>query len=291
MTFNVESPWPHRDALGEGPLWDATEQMLIRVDCERGLLHWLDVESGDQVTHNMGEQVGFAALATSGEAIVTVGQKLIAVSKDGRRRIISLEIDPSHNDTGRYNDGKVDPRGRLFGGTLDRSYTGGGGFYRFDSRGQAQRLFDGVSVANGLDWDVERKLMYWTDTMENRIDVFDYDIETGEVTGRRPFAHIDKEDGLPDGMTLDVEGGLWVALFQGSKVRRYDPDGTISVDLAMPTGCPTSIIIGGPDGQTAYVTTCQSWLTDEEKLSQNLGGAVLTFDAGVKGQTPGLLDL
>ncbi|MFE7423503.1 SMP-30/gluconolactonase/LRE family protein [Rhodococcus sp. NPDC057529] len=291
MGFTVESPWQHRDALGESPIWDPDTRTLIRVDCERGFLIWLDVESGDQIIHDMGDEVGYAAFAKSGEALVTVGQSLVAVAKDGTRRTISSSIDQRFGESGRYNDGKCDPHGRMFAGTLDKTFSGQGGFYRFDDAGRAQKLFGGVNVSNGLDWDVERKLMYWTDSIDYRIDAFDYDGETGEISGRRPFVHFDKSEGMPDGMTLDAEGGLWVAMFQGSAIRRYAPDGSLSAVVEVPTSCPTSIIIGGLDGKTAFVTSSYSWLKDDEKLNQPMGGGVLTFDAGVQGVVPGRVEI
>jgi sugar lactone lactonase YvrE len=291
MSFNVKSPWKHRDALGESPVWDPETNTLIRVDCDRGHLIWLDVQSGDQIVHDVGGEVGYSGFAQSGEALVTVGQALVAVSRDGVRRTISSEIDPSYGETGRYNDGKIDPRGRMFAGTLDKSFGGNAAFYRFNEAGNAERLFGDVSVANGLDWDRKRKLMYWTDSVQYRIDVFDYDEETGEVSGRRPFVQFDKSDGMPDGMAIDAEGHLWVAMFWGGAVRRYAPDGSLSAIVEMPSRCPTSIIIGGPDGQTAYVTSSYSWLEDEEKISQPLGGAVFTVDAGVKGVAPGRMNV
>lgn len=281
----VQSPWPYRDSSGEGPVWDPVDAALVRVDNDRGLVHWLDVQTGDQTSLHVGGKLGFVVPATTGECVASVGSSLVAIRRSGERRPFAIGLQEAHGDTFSLNDGKVDSRGRLFAGTINPQLKGGGGgLYRFDADGTSTRVLSDVSISNGLDWDDARGVMYWIDSQAQRIDQFDYDLDTGELSGRRVFADIDVEDGLPDGMTVDAEGGVWVVLFGTGTVRRYDPDGTVSTDVRMPSSCVTSIAFGGPDLSTAYVTSSSAWLPEEEKRTTTVGGSVFTFSPGVRGR-------
>lgn len=225
--ITVESPWPHRDSSGESPVWSPADQSLIRVDNDRGLVHWLDTDTGDQVSINLGGALGFVVPATTGEVVVSVGQGLVAIRKTGERRELGGGLHPAFGDPFRLNDGKVDSRGRLFGGTINPELDGGGGgLYRFDSDRRGVRVIQDATISNGLDWDDGRGRMYWIDSHEKRIDQFEYDVSTGELGDRWPFAEIDHGDGLPDGMTVDAEGGIWVVLFGAARcvdTIRMDP--------------------------------------------------------------------
>jgi sugar lactone lactonase YvrE len=289
MTYTIESLFVHRDRIGEGPFWDARTSTLVRVDVEIGEVRRLDPTTGEQRTTSLGTAVGFAIGASTGELVVAAGQELTAIDDDGNRQVLTAldhDLDPH-----RINDGKCDARGRLFFGTINSDdWAPTGGLYRFTGSGPAEQLVPGVTVSNGLGWDDARERFYYIDSITQRIDVFDYDLESGVPSGRRPFVEIPKDEGLPDGMEVDAEGGVWLALFGGGEVRRYAPDGTLSEVVTMPVSHPTSIAFGGPDLRTAYVTTARSWL-DTHVTGEPLAGAVLTFDAGVPGRPAGVVAL
>jgi sugar lactone lactonase YvrE len=156
--------------------------------------------------------------------------------------------------------------------------------YRLDTDGTITTPLPGITLSNGLDWDVARQRMYFIDSVEQRIDVYDYDVDTGEIEGGRPFATIDAADGLPDGLTLDADGCVWVALFEGGVIRGYDPSGAVIREIDLPTTCPTCPTFGGSDLSTMFVTTSRHKLDAAQRAVQPLAGAILVVDPGVRGR-------
>jgi sugar lactone lactonase YvrE len=279
--IKVDAPFVHRDELGEGPHWDG--ESLLRVDIMRGAVHRLDPRTGEQQTIFLDGPVGFVVPGPGGELVVGRRNTVEAIDRSGRRLRVLASVEATNDDT-RINDGKCDPRGRLFYGTISAARDPVAGFYRTDPSGSTERLLDGITVSNGLGWDEERLRLYHIDSWTQRIDVFDYDMETGAATGRRPFVRIDAHDGLPDGLTVDAEGGVWVCLFGGGVIRRYSPEGMLSEVVSLPVSCPTSVAFGGPGLRTVFATTARHRLSEAEKREQPLAGEVLTFDAGVAGR-------
>jgi sugar lactone lactonase YvrE len=159
-----------------------------------------------------------------------------------------------------------------------------GSLYRIDADGRTERVVSGLTISNGLDWSPDASLMYLNDTPTSRIDVFDHDPFTGAVTDRRPFARI---DGFPDGLTVDAEGGVWVALFGGSQVRRYSPDGSLDAVVPLPVANVTSLTFGGPDYADLFVTTARHDLDAAQLEAQPLAGAVFVLQPGVRGRPAG----
>jgi sugar lactone lactonase YvrE len=159
--------------------------------------------------------------------------------------------------------------------------------YRLDS-GSLTRIRT-ITTGNGTDWDVERRRMYHVDSPTQRIDVFDYDVASGEVENVRTWATIDAADGLPDGLTIDSDGCVWLALFSGGLVRRYDPDGTVMLDIALPTPFVTCPAFGGDDLATLIVTSSQHRIPPEARGRDPLAGALFTIDAGVTGRPANLV--
>src|SRR6185295_10131889 len=144
------------------------------------------------------------------------------------------EVSPGRTDI-RMNDGYVDPRGRFWAGTMSLTHEAGQGtLYRLDPDGSVHAMVTPVSTSNGIDWSLDGRLMYYIDSRTERVDVFDYDVESGAIVNRRPFAEMAKGDGHPDGLVVDAEGGVWVALWRGASIRRYAPDGTLDRVMAIP---------------------------------------------------------
>lgn len=278
--IQVTAPFPYRDVLGEGPLWDATDGTLLRVDYLGKAVHRLDIHSGAQHTIAMPEEVAFGIPTSSGEVIV--GQRssvqLVGGSGDLRRTLVAIDLPDMPL---RINDGKVDPLGRLVFGTLSETRSSNASCYRLGER--LDTLFDGVVISNGLAWDLSRRRFYYVDSWTGRIDVCDFDAQDGAVSNRRPFAIIPESDGLPDGIAVDEEGCLWVALFGGGAVRRYRPDGTRDLDIKLPVSYPTSVAFGGDDLRTMFITSSFHRLDDEERQEQPLAGALLVCEPGVAG--------
>ncbi len=148
---------------------------------------------------------------------------------------------------------------------------------------------DRITLSNGLDWDIERERMYYIDSTTPTHRRVAFDVATGAVADRRQFAAIDPADGLPDGLTLDADGCVWVALFEGGAMRRYDPDGELIETVALPVSCPTCPAFGGDDLSTLFVTTSRHKLNEAERAGEPLAGAVLSIDAGVRGRAPNVV--
>jgi len=176
------------------------------------------------------------------------------------RKQRKLADNPENAATNRFNDGRVDPRGRYLTGTLDEPKAGGrAGLYRYDRRGMAQ-LMDGVMTSNGLAFSPDGRTLYFSDTPRFVIYCFDYDPDTGAATNRRVFARIEPtatDRGRPDGAAMDVEGCYWSSMYEGSRIRRYDPDGKVMADYHVPALNTTMPAFGGADMKTLFVTTAR----------------------------------
>jgi sugar lactone lactonase YvrE len=159
-----------------------------------------------------------------------------------------------------------------------------GALYCFDTPGSARRLDTGFLVSNGLGWSPDDKTMYFTDTGLGVIYAYDFDLETGEPTRRRLFAQIDPDMGRPDGLTVDAEGYLWVALWDGWRVVRLAPDGSIDREIVLPVPRPTSCCFGGTDLRTLYITSARVRLTRETLAEAPMSGGIFSLKLGVAGQ-------
>ncbi|HEY0812991.1 MAG TPA: SMP-30/gluconolactonase/LRE family protein [Pseudonocardia sp.] len=274
------------DELGEGPHWDAATGELLRVDITAGRVHRLDPVSGRSDTIELGDLVGFVIPREGGGLVVGLRRAVVLLDADGSRHTLAtLEPDRPEN---RFNDAKCDAAGRLWAGTMPINETEPvGALYRVEGNGRVEQLVTDLTIANGLDWSLDAARMYFIDTPTGRIDVFDHDRATGAISDRRPFARIDQGDGTPDGLTVDAEGGVWVALFGGSQVRRYSPDGRLDTVVPLPVTNITSLTFGGQDYADLFVTTARHHLDAAQRTAQPLAGAVFVLRPGVRGRPAG----
>jgi sugar lactone lactonase YvrE len=189
----------------------------------------------------------------------------------------------------RFNDAKADARGRLWIGSMHTGRQTGASLYRLDlddrseAGGALAEIVSGVTVSNGLGWSADGRLMYYVDTPTLRVDVFDYEPATGEATGRRPLVDVSDTGGRPDGLTVDAEGCLWVALARGGAIHRYTPDGRLDTVVPLPVSWPTSCAFGGPELRDLYVTTASEPLSDAARAAEPLAGRLLRLRPGVRG--------
>jgi sugar lactone lactonase YvrE len=272
-----------RDQLGEGPSWDAASRQLVRVDIAKGrVLTWAPGAKASSA-RAFGGEVSAAVLREGGGMVLAIGHDLVAVDgDDGRSVLASVERDDP--DT-RFNDCRADPQGRLWAGTMSKTRTPDhAALYRVVPGEPIVAVEAPTTLSNGLGWSPEGDRMYFIDSTTQRIDLYDFDGADGTLAGRRPFAEIPAADGLPDGLTVDAEGGVWVCLFGGGEIRRYDPSGTLDAAFTLPTTNPTCPAFGGPDLRTLYITTARHRLTDDQLADEPLAGAVLALEPGVAGQ-------
>lgn len=270
------------DFLGEGPFWDA----------ESGHLHWVDIlapglVSGDPVSGErsfrpMPELIGVAIPKASGGFVCATETGIKTMSPAGE---IAVLCEPEADRPGnRFNDGKCDARGRLWVGSLAiNTEPGRGRLWRIDPDGTATLAEDGLHISNGLGWSPDNRTFYFTDGPHD-IWAYDFDPDAGEISGKRLFARFGSGEGVPDGLTVDAEGGVWVAVWDGWAVRRYRPDGTLDRTISVPVPRPTSCTFGGPDLRTLFVTSARIRLSVKHLAEAPLSGSVFAIDAGVQGQ-------
>ena len=274
------------NVIGEGPVWFEDEQRLVWVDIKRHLVQWLDPETGLVEQIDVGADVGAVAPTTLGNLVAAIGNGFQAIDrKSGRTK--TLAVAEPDRPTNRMNDGKCDSRGRFWAGTMaDDEAPGAGALYRLNLDHTVDRVLSEVTVSTGLDWTDDGRLMYYIDSLTYRVDMLDYQPSSGTVANRRPLIRIDKSDGLPDGMTLDSQGGIWVALWGGWSVRRYRPDGAFDLEVKLPVSKVSSCAFGGPDLSDLYITTAARGLSEEQVAKQPHAGGLFRCRPGFVGRPP-----
>jgi len=274
------------NVIGEGPVWFEDEQRLVWVDIKGHLVQWLDPETGLVEQIDVGADVGAVAPTTLGNLVAAIGNGFQAIDrKSGRTK--TLAVAEPDRPTNRMNDGKCDSRGRFWAGTMaDDETPGAGALYRLNLDHTVDRVLSEVTVSNGLDWTDDGRLMYYIDSLTYRVDMLDYEPSSGTVANRRPLIRIDKSDGLPDGMTLDSQGGIWVALWGGWSVRRYRPDGAFDLEVKLPVSKVSSCAFGGPDLSDLYITTAARGLSEEQSAKQPHAGGLFRCRPGFGGRSP-----
>ena len=268
----------HRCELAEGPVWDADRRALWWIDIPNGHVHRVTPGTDDLVTLELGTMVGAVALREHGGLVAAVAEGFLLLDENGdvERRIPVAE--PEGN---RFNDGKVDPRGRFWAGTMAMDESPGrGALYRLDADGSVTKLLDGVGLSNGLDWSLDGRTLYYVDSLTHRVDAFDHDADTGEISDRRTL--VDLGESVPDGLTLDGDGCLWVAVYGRWKVCRYSPDGDLMSELELPTRRITSCAFGGNGLDVLFVTSAAR----PPGRGDALAGAVFETRPGVRGRLP-----
>jgi len=271
-------------ALGEGSLWDEQGQVLYWIDIIQNKVFRFDPKNGSNLAFDVGENVG--------TVVVTINDKLLVALRTGfawlnpetgrLTRITDPESDKPHT---RFNDGKCDPRGRFWAGTMvENSSKGDGALYCLDTDLTVTRKLTGVSCSNGLVWSRDSRRLFYIDTPTRQIQCFDYDPETASLSSPRTVVEIPAEAGAPDGMTIDEDDGLWVALFGGSKVVRYDSSsGEANFEISVAAPNVTSCAFGGPEMRELYITTARVGLNREERERYPLAGSLFSADVPFRG--------
>lgn len=285
--------WPGRAVLGEGPLWDP----------RTGTLYWVDIAAGSVFAHaagshpptrlELGAQVGCVGLTDDPQVLVAAlrtGWHLLDLPTG---RLTFLADPEADRPACRYNDGAVDPAGRFWVGSLEDSEKFPlGRLYRLAADGtysyaySYEAIDEGFYCSNGIDWSPDGRWMYFADSRADVIYRYAFDVESGTASARRVFADTSLIAGIPDGLRVDAAGDVWCAFWDGAQLIRFDPSGAIAEKLPVPVARPTSLVFGGPDLRTMFITTASIGLTEERLADWPLSGSVLRRDAEVPGRPP-----
>ena len=282
--FEVECVADTRSLLGEGPTWSPRDSALYWVDILTPSVHCYDALKGQDQEVKLGSMVSVAIPKATGGLLVATPAGLMTL--DMASKNLAFFCHPESDRPGnRYNDGKCDRMGRLWIGTLDMGTAANrGNLFRVDADGSWQKMDSGITVANGLGWSPDNKRMYFTDSVRRTIYVYDFDLRPGLISNRRPFITLDASDGTPDGLTVDEDGCLWVAVWDAWRVSRYSPDGRELLRIRMPVPRPTSCCFGGPSLDTLYVTSASIRLNAEALSAAPQSGALFAIRIpGVRG--------
>ncbi|MDP3415470.1 SMP-30/gluconolactonase/LRE family protein [Falsiroseomonas sp.] len=263
--------------LGEGPLWH--EGRLHWVDILAPAVHVSDPATGADAVIPVEELVAALAPRRGGGLVAAARSGLRLLDGAGLGRVLAAPI--AEGASLRLNDGKCDRAGRFWVGSLALDSTpDAGALHRIDAEGQVRVMQAGLHVANGIGFSPDDARLYLADSGRRRIDVFDFDLAAGTVANRRPFVIFAEGEGVPDGLTVDAEGGVWVALWDGWRVARYRPDGTLDRAVNLPVPRPTSCAFGGQGLATLFVTSARVRLSAAELAAAPLSGSVFAIETG-----------
>ncbi|MFE8943748.1 SMP-30/gluconolactonase/LRE family protein [Streptomyces sp. NPDC007856] len=258
--------------LGEGPTWDPATGRLIWLDILGMRVNTYDPVTGRRTVRTTEQHVGAVKPRAGGGLVLNLRDGVGLLDPDDTFRWLHHEPVPGR----RANDAAVAPDGSLWAGTMRYDEAPGGGtLTRLTGDGTVQTVLSDTTVSNGTGWSPDGRLMYYVDTPTRRVDVFDHDGE--HVQGRRPFVEIEEGAGFPDGLTVDAEGCVWVALWDGGAVRRYTPAGVLDRVIPLPTPRTTACAFGGADLTDLYITTARTGLSAPHPLS---GSVLVIPDAG-----------
>jgi sugar lactone lactonase YvrE len=270
---------------GEGVVWDHVRNELLWVDVGAGRLHRGRPESA-AVRHlgsiELAFPLGAVAPALAGGWIAAVGAGFARLAANGSLTWISRPA--AGQPSLRMNDGACDPTGRFWAGSMALAETPGAGtLYRLDPDGTTTATVTGTTISNGLGWSLDGTTLWFADSGPGTVDAFDFEPRTGTVSGRRTVIAFEARAGVPDGLAVDAEDHLWVAVWDAGEVRRYSPSGDLVARVRLPVSRPTSCCFGGADLATLFISTASKGLSAGELNAQPDAGLLFRADTGVRG--------
>lgn len=277
-----------RAILAEGPHWHAGQNKLYWVDIQGHAFGRFDPETRRDERFEVGKTVGAVVCEAAGDN----GEIVILATRDGFERFdcrtgkLTAIIDPEADLPGnRFNDGKCDSAGRFWAGSMeDAEVNAVGALYVLDIDGTCRKTAVNIGVSNGIAWNADETEMYYIDSMKQTVTAFRYDAAAGTIADPRIIIDFHEEDGFPDGMTIDAEGMLWIAHWDGWQVSRWNPaTGEKLEAVYVPVAKASSCVFGGASLSTLYITTASIGLTPQGREEQPRAGGIFAYEPGVKG--------
>jgi sugar lactone lactonase YvrE len=265
--------------LGEGPAWDAKTQTLYWVDILEKRVY-----ADTRILTQLDEFIGCLAPRKNGNLLLGTRFSFADLAPDSAQLTVLATL--NELPTNRMNDGKCDPAGRFIAGTMDMNEKDPhGALYSFDGN-QVTRLLDGVTISNGLAWSVDHKTFYYIDTPTREVKAFDYDLATGQIANPRAAIRIPESLGWPDGMTSDTDGNLWIVLWGGAQVTKWNPNtGKLLEQIPVPALQSSACVFGGRDMNELYVTSARVGMSDADLKKYPLSGGLFKIVTRVTGMS------
>jgi sugar lactone lactonase YvrE len=265
--------------VGESPHWDAATEMLYWVDIYGKKIFQYTANQNKTKQFALPEMVGHVIPISPEEALLSMPSGIYTFQLANQELTRISELEPKQPNN-RPNDGKCDPEGRLWVGTIDLEFKpGASALYRLDAKNKLTQVLTGLTLANGLAWDIHKNIFYFIDSATQCVQKFAYHPDTGDISNRRIAFSCDKSPGLPDGMCIDPEGMLWIAFFDGGQVCQFNPStGKIIKTIKLPTKYPTSCTLGGKDLNQLFITSASHLLSQEEKKIDTQSGLTFVTD-------------
>jgi D-xylonolactonase len=290
MTSSAEPQcvWQLEAELGEGPLWSPAENAVWFVDIKKNRIHRFEPSSRRKRSYESPPNPSFMVPASGGTFVVGLQSGLHRFDPRTGDFTLLFEVEPERTNN-RLNDGALDPKGRLWFGSMDdREKEKAGSLFRLDASGPVA-VDSAIAITNGPSFSPDGRILYHTDTVERTIYAFDV-AEDGSVSRKRVFVTIEDGAGHPDGSVTDAEGCVWTCLFFGWAARRYAPSGKLIDTVRFPCSNITKMVFGGPDLRTVYATTATHLLSREQRAAQPLAGGLFRFEVDVPGLPQGVLN-
>ena len=273
--------------LGEGPVWDAANHTILWVDIMGCAIHALDMKSHALQSISTPSMIGSFALCSDGNIVAALQQGFVFINRN-TGEITEIANPEKQLPDNRFNDGKTDPSGRFWAGSMSLTgETGTGSLYMLDCNLTINKKIENVSISNGLCWSLDNRFFYYIDTPTMEVVRFDYDNSTGEISNKTTVISIPAKEGYPDGMTIDSEGMLWIAHWEGWQVARWNPSTGKKINtIQLPVSLVTSICFGGENMDDMFITSARVGLTDEQLAEEPLAGSsFIISNSGFRGFT------
>lgn len=270
-----------QNILGEGPLWNVKEQAIYWVDIDGKKIQCFYPHTKKLESFDVPKKVCVLAFREKGGLVVAAEDGFYFW--DSHTQNMDFIAHPETGKTAsRFNDGKVDRKGRFWAGTMTAT-DATSSLYRLDTDLNVHLMEAGTTISNGVGWSPDNRSMYFVDSMRYVVNQYDFDLDSGSISRRRVFAQLDEKAGIPDGLTVDSEGYVWLAVYGGWKVLRYDPAGRIVAKIQMPVSQPSSCIFGGDDLMDLYIPSISTGLSEEQKAREPMAGDLFVVHTDVKG--------